>query len=479
MRHCTVNRVAMHKSDMRGGTHRAVADSRPRDIEIAVIGARRAGIAAATAARASGAQVLVIGQSGEPGAQFHGQSASDAHDEESAAARGGARDAARVRALDVEVWTDATVCAISPEGILEIDRPGGSTAVRAHRTILAAGVHDRVMPFPGWTMPGVTTPGAAQAMISANAVRAGQRFVVAGTGPFLLIVALALSRVGAVVEVIEAAPLAADDIRRFMRFPERWSDIASLVATLAMRGVPIGTRRVVTRVEGLDRLTHVVSARVDDNGNAILGSEKWHPADMLAIGYGFRTQSDVARLMGCALRYEDRVGGHAVIVDAETGRTSRDNVYAGGGITGVAGHIVASAEGTIAGLSAAASLGHPCDEIVLEAARLRRRDAQRFADLVSTSFAPPAGLDALATDDTIICRCEGVTRSAIDAAIDSGARTSDAVASRTGCCAMGSCQGRICGWALARIVAARTGRTLQDVDTLPASLPLTPFALNA
>ncbi|OEV22801.1 hypothetical protein AN220_27700, partial [Streptomyces nanshensis] len=64
--------------------------------------------------------------------------------------------------------------------------------VDADALVLATGAHDRVLPFPGWELPGVCTAGAAQALVKGERLVIGDRVVVAGSGPFLLAVAASL-----------------------------------------------------------------------------------------------------------------------------------------------------------------------------------------------------------------------------------------------------------------------------------------------
>ena len=59
-------------------------------------------------------------------------------------------------------------------------------AVDAKAVVLATGAYDRVLPFPGWDLPGVYSAGAAQALAKGQRVAVGKRVLVAGTGPFLL-----------------------------------------------------------------------------------------------------------------------------------------------------------------------------------------------------------------------------------------------------------------------------------------------------
>ena len=53
--------------------------------------------------------------------------------------------------------------------------------------------YEKVLPFPGWTLPGVVTAGGAQAMLKGGLVLPGRTAVVAGTGPLLLPVAAGLA----------------------------------------------------------------------------------------------------------------------------------------------------------------------------------------------------------------------------------------------------------------------------------------------
>ena len=55
------------------------------------------------------------------------------------------------------------------------------------------------MPFPGWTLAGVTGAGGLQALSKAGYPVAGKRVIVAGTGPLLLAVAASLIERGAEV----------------------------------------------------------------------------------------------------------------------------------------------------------------------------------------------------------------------------------------------------------------------------------------
>src|SRR5690606_34581778 len=65
--------------------------------------------------------------------------------------------------------------------------------------VLATGARELLLPFPGWTLPGVTGAGGAQALAKQGWPLRNRRVVVAGSGPLLLAAAATLRRHGAQV----------------------------------------------------------------------------------------------------------------------------------------------------------------------------------------------------------------------------------------------------------------------------------------
>jgi NAD(P)H-nitrite reductase large subunit len=116
------------------------------------------------------------------------------------------------------------------------------------------------------------------------------------------------------------------------------------------------------------------------------------------------------------------------------------------------------------------------DEITRLKPALRRE--RRFQMLYAGLFTPGPGLDELAQPDTIICRCEEVTREEISGAVRLGADTIDAVKALTRC-GMGNCQGRVCGPLVAALVAQETGQTRAAVGQFRVRPPIFPTPLAA
>jgi NADPH-dependent 2,4-dienoyl-CoA reductase/sulfur reductase-like enzyme len=315
--------------------------------------------------------------------------------------------------------------------------------ISADRLVLATGAHDRVLPFPGWTLPGVSTAGAAQALLKGNGVLVGRRIVVAGTGPFLLPVAAGLAEGGArVVGVFEAN----NPLRLAHRIPaSKAVEAARYAATFARHRIPYRTRHTVVAAHG----THEVEAVsvAGPRGTRTIS------CDALAVGYGFVPAIELGTLLGCATRV-DADTNLVLAVDGEQ-RTSVPGVSAAGEITGVGGVELAIVEGEIAG---AVSVDTTPDRGLIR----RRARLNRFAAALKQGFPVPPQRPL--PDDTVICRCEEVPYATVrDAVQELGATDARTVKllSRTG---MGWCQGRMCGYAVACLTATLCDRPVTKMD---------------
>jgi NADPH-dependent 2,4-dienoyl-CoA reductase/sulfur reductase-like enzyme len=73
--------------------------------------------------------------------------------------------------------------------------------------VLATGATENPLSFPGWTLPGVMTAGAAQTMVNIRRVLPGRRVVMVGGGNVGLIVAYQIMQAGGTIAaLVEASP---------------------------------------------------------------------------------------------------------------------------------------------------------------------------------------------------------------------------------------------------------------------------------
>ena len=169
--------------------------------------------------------------------------------------------------------------------------------------------------------------------------------------------------------------------------------------------------------------------------------------DTVVLGYGLVPSPELADLAGCALAYDVDRGGWVPVSDPERlMATSTPGIFVAGDGAGVGGADVAEEEGRLAGLGAALFVGKlTAAEAQARAApalqRLRRFNA--FRRSLGRILAPRPGLFELATDDTIVCRCEEVSGAEVRVAIEEGARRVAEVRAVTRA-GMGLCQGRFC-----------------------------------
>lgn len=439
------------------------------ETDVAVVGGGPAGLGAAIAARRQGARVILLDASPQPGGQYWMQPSAPST---AAQVREGAARIAEARAAGVTVVTGAEVWAAWPDRRLSYVANGDGGEIQARAIVVATGTHDRPAAFPGWTLPGVMTPGAAQRLLKLHGTPPGRRVVLAGSGPFLLVVAAQLRAAGIEVAALVEAAQPTARLLAACRFPSRLAEMARLVRGL--RGIPRRFGSLVVAAEGTQQVERVYLAPCRGNGRIDRErTEILDGIDALLVGYGFRPRTDLATLLGCRHAYDAARGGWHVAADPASGATSVAGVFAAGEVTGIGGARPAWLGGLAAGSAAAASLGFGRAVIPSGLGR-----ARRFAAWVGSIWPPTLGLGALADDDTILCRCEDVTVGTVASAIADGARTGAAVKMWTRC-GMGRCQGRICAAPLADLLQHRAGIDPPGAGCNEARIPLCPVPLDA
>lgn len=418
---------------------------------VAVVGAGPAGLAAAETALESGAHVVVIDMNDNPGGQYHRQLPDDYR---AAKPERVHHDWAAFRAMRDTVlrhprseWLANTVVfhlEPRPDEVPRLHVTTGpiDSSERQRRVIepdalvLATGAHDRVVPFPGWTLPGVYTAGAAQTLARTERIAIGRRVVVSGTGPFLLPVAKSLSEVGADVISVLEANTASTMARGWLSAPHRLVAHRRKLRDLGEYGwhhvrqrIPLRAGRAVIAALGDDRVEAVVTARLEPDWTPVAGSERVVAVDAVCVGHGFTPSLELALAAGCRLN-------RAFVAVDDTQLTSTPGVYAAGEITGIGGADCADVEGRVAGFAAAGGR--------VPAQLTRRLSAVRqFVTRMNTAHPVPDGWRSWLDDDTVVCRCESTTfgrlRSAYE--VDMSVRATR-LATRAG---LGPCQGRFCG----------------------------------
>jgi D-hydroxyproline dehydrogenase subunit alpha len=421
--------------------------------ELAVIGAGPAGLAAALTAADAGISVVLLDSAPEAGGQFYRQTARQLHARRPQRLYHAWSTWEKLRDRLAEHRSGGLITFLADRHVWHVEVTGAagfairalvgpeqqtSETVSADALILATGGYERVLPFPGWTLPGVLTAGGAQAMLKAGLVLPGARAVVAGTGPLLLPVAAGLAASGARVAGLydSADPSAfAKQASVLARNPGKLAEGAGYAAHLARHGVRVRFRHTIIRAHGHDRLDGVV---VSGPG----GTEHRIECDTLAVSHGMLPHTEIAQTLGAAL-----TDSGAVAVDEEQ-RTDIPGLWAAGEATGIGGAALSLVEGEIAGHSAGAGLRgtHTTSSPDLRILNERRR-LRAFAEVIEAAYAPPpaSAWAARVDDETVLCRCEEVTAASVREAVSELGATDLRTVKLLTRAGMGWCQGRICG----------------------------------
>ncbi len=287
------------------------------------------------------------------------------------------------------------------------------------RLILATGARELFLPFPGWTLPGIIGPGGLQSLVKNGWPVLGKRVVIAGSGPLLLVLAATLRKHGAkVLTIVEQAPR-----ERVFRFGlglggYRGKLLQAITLKLRLFEVPYQYGAWPIRAEGRDQ---VESVSLSDGKT----TRKLN-CDLLACGFGLVPNLELPLSLGCEVK-------DGFVRVNEFQGTSVPNVYCAGEPTGIGGADCALVEGQIAGY---ASAEH---EAQARSRFNKRASCHCFRAALADAFALRPELRQLASNETILCRCEDTTLGRVRQ-FESWREAK--LQSR---CGMGACQGRVCG----------------------------------
>jgi NADPH-dependent 2,4-dienoyl-CoA reductase/sulfur reductase-like enzyme len=441
--------------------------------DVLVAGAGPAGVSAAIEAARRGARVLVVEQRPHAGGAIHRA----AHDGGPSAVPMPARHkknwARLQRELEglagrIRLLTSAVFLGIDGQGVCMIDSRADNQVklVRPRAVIFATGATERVPHIPGWELPGVVTAGGLQVQMKESGQAPLGRILVAGNGPLPLALAAQLAALGnAPVAVLEAAdpyrnvwsrPLAALGLAAG---PRQLLEAMGYFRALRAARVPYRTATTVSAVTRYD------AASQGDAGLLVRtrdrrGQAREYRVDLLVLHGG----------LACNDRGIPADDVHGIVI-AKAGDCNQ--VLGADAALGEGRRIAATVMAKLVGGSEArqdsqwegpnATARHP----------VGRSWAATFQKSTWRLFEhAPMPADA----DTVICRCEGVTRRAL-ADQDLHSAREIRLVGRIG---MGLCQGRFCAHAASTAASSDDGElTLADIDGAIPRWPIRPVSLKA
>jgi thioredoxin reductase len=214
-----------------------------------------------------------------------------------------------------------------------------------------------MIPFPGWTLPGVIGAGAAQTMANIHGIRPGNDILMVGSGNVGLIVSYQMMQAGCrMAAVIDAAP--------------EIGGYAVHAAKIARVGVPFMMSHTIKEAHGEDCVEGATIIQVDDSWRPIAGTEKRIEVDTICIAVGLNPMTQLLRMAGCKTAFVPALGGRLPVHD-ENQETSIAGLYVAGDVSGIEEASTAVIEGRIAGLAIAYSLGYLDESSFLKQRRLQ------------------------------------------------------------------------------------------------------------
>ena len=293
-------------------------------IDVLVIGAGPAGLAAAIAAKRAGVEsLLVLEREDQPGGILrqciHNGFGLHRFKEELTGPEYAQRDIDTARELNIDIRTGVTVLSVSPDKrVTAVSRENGLQIFEAKAIVLAMGCRERprgALAIPGTRCAGIYSAGTAQKFVNLEGYMPGRRVVILGSGDIGLIMARRMTLQGAkVLACVELMPYSSGLNR-------------NIVQCLQDYDIPLYLSHTVVDIHGRERLSGVTVAKVDENRRPIPGTEIEFACDTLLLSVGLIPENELSATAGVDL---SPVTSGAVVSD--TLETSVPGIFACGNV---------------------------------------------------------------------------------------------------------------------------------------------------
>ena len=318
-----------------------------KEYDVIVVGAGPAGLGAAIEVAKAGGKPLLLDENSRPGGQLFKQIHKFFGSKEHyAGTRGfiiGQNLLDTANELGVDFKLNTKVWGIFPDGSITATDGSQSVRYRGKYIVLATGASENALSFPGCTLPGVITAGAAQTFVNVQHVLPGKEIVVVGSGNVGLIVSYQLMQAGANVKaILEAIP--------------HISGYGVHAAKVKRAGVPILLSHTIVRALGKESLEAVEIMQLDEKMQPIEGTNRIIECDTVCLSVGLTPRVDLASVSKCDMIYSPVLGGMLPWHNAAM-ETSVDNILVAGDLAGIEEASTALDEGRMAGVRAAYKLG--------------------------------------------------------------------------------------------------------------------------
>ncbi|MCK4480198.1 MAG: FAD-dependent oxidoreductase [Candidatus Lokiarchaeota archaeon] len=250
------------------------------DCEILVIGAGPAGLSATKILGENNVKVILIDDKAELGGKLILQTHKFFGSEKDVYAGKRGIEIAKILGKAVQsfssvnVWLNSVCLAVFSDGLVGILKDNDKyVLVKPKYLLIATGAREKMLVFPGNTLPGVYGAGAFQTLVNRDLIKAADKIFIVGGGNVGLIAGYHAIQAGIeVVGLIEALPKCGgykvheDKLRRL--------------------GVPIYTNHTILSANGENNVKSITIAQIDENFNIISGTERTFVCDTILIAVG-------------------------------------------------------------------------------------------------------------------------------------------------------------------------------------------------
>lgn len=448
------------------------------DFDLVIIGAGPAGMAAAIEADGGGASVLLLDEQQRPGGQIYRDITS--YQEQLSNILGkdyldGQELAKQFLNSGCEYRPSATVWKVTQEAEVVYSQHQEATEVRGKHIFIANGALERPMPIPGWTLPGVMTAGAAQILLKSRGI-AAQDAVLAGCGPLLYLLATQLIKAGcpprALVET-QSASHVWSALPFLPRALTGWSTLAkgvSLLNTIRRAGVP--------RYRGAGELAVIGDNEVSAIEFSQARRSQRIQCETVLLHQGVVPNIQISQSLNLAHHWHAAQRCFVPKVD-QWGVSSNQRITIIGDGAGISGAISAALMGKKAALNGLKSLGLlslASRDQLASAAKNQLRKQQAVRPFIDALYAPSTAC-AQPSNDTVVCRCEGITAGDIRryASVGCVGPNQTKAFGRSG---MGPCQGRYCSVTVTELLAESNALTPEETGSYRVRSPIKPVTLG-
>ena len=303
--------------------------------DVLILGGGPAGLAAAYEVASRGHKATIVDEARALGGQLRSQTQIlDPLPVAFAGLRGfelAAKLVGRLQALPVEYLLPCEAIGLYADGSVGVSNGGQVEKLTPKATVVATGAAESPFVFPGWTLPGVMTIGAAQILINRERVYPGKRTIVIGSSDMALAIATQLYDVGVeVLGVVEAASqISARD--------------AKTVKAFRQTAIPLFLQTDIVSAAGRKRVEEVLLRSA--NG---AGLEHKCQVDFVCLDGGRHPILETFAMLNCQFAYRKALGGWLPCY-ASNFETSVGGIFAAGQAAGITGHAGLCLTGAIAG----------------------------------------------------------------------------------------------------------------------------------